>query len=121
MTRYALSSLLLQHLLPSTAASVYTAPGRVEFTRISFTNTHTADVVVTLYHRPAAVTDTPSAVHTVFMSSITKTTTETPREDLTGITLSAGDELWAKAATADKVALTLYGVPLNIAPGADNG
>ena len=118
-SQHALSSLLMQELLSDTLGSVYTAPGKVEFTRVSLTNVSATAVVATLYHRPEAVETNPGPVHAVAVASVPATTTlNLVRDDLSGITLKSGDELWA-ATTTGAVTLTVYGVPLNIAPGVE--
>jgi hypothetical protein len=99
---------LFSCLISTTARVLYTCPSgrRCRIDAVVFVNIHTGTEKVTLHH--VLPNDTPTSCnklyHELSMSSATTVIDDTPKY------LLAGETLVALASTANRIAITVYGV-----------
>ena len=100
MNGSALSTLVRQGELTSTAAQQYLAAATVEVARLSLANFSAEPQAVTVYHRLKADDSDPGDSRTVGVYTVEPyATVVDPEQGSSAITLQDGDSLWAKAVT----------------------
>ena len=106
------SRLAAVYLADTTATNLFTAVLVTEVTRVQVFLPADDDSEVVVYHVPAGV-NAPGNAHRILRGG--HGALGEAASGGSGITLARGDSIWAKAGTANKATVTLYGVTADIA------
>ena len=99
---------LASDILTTTERPIYTVPSgkRCTITLVSATNTHSGTSHLYVYHtRPSEAASTRNVLYYDLLMP-----TRSVIQDPGPIYLGPGESIWAKASTANHLALTLYGI-----------